>query len=105
MKPLSAASLRGRRTTAPETVASARNAPRSRAARGNCGAAATILVATEAAPAPAAESVAHAPTRSATASTVRKERNPLRPALDTSAVYGQCSGMVDQQLVDEAATQ
>src|SRR5258708_10396533 len=108
MKRVRAASLRGRRTTAPETSASARTAPRSRAARGKRGAAATIRIAPEAAaPAPAAESVQHTPTRSATATAVRKERNFLRPALDTSAVYGQITGvgMRTAALVDEAAAE
>ena len=83
MKLVRAAWLRGRRTTAPETVASARTAPRSRAAYGRRGAAVTIRIVLDAAPAPAAESVPHTPTRSATASAVRQERNRKPPALDT----------------------
>src|SRR5262249_5428649 len=83
MKFVSAAGSRGRSITAPETGASALTAPRLRAPCGRRGAAVTMRIVFGAAVAPDAESVPHAPMRSATASAVRQERNRQPPALDT----------------------
>ncbi len=108
MKRVRAASLRGRRATAPETVASARTAPSMRASRGRRGAAATVRIVPEAAaPAPAAESVQHTPTRSATARAVRQERNLVRAALDTprSLRAKRAGGETRAPSVDEAAAE